>query len=110
MRKIRHIIAENLPDFLYVFLVNETKVVLRLLQKGAEDLLTEDAIEAPYSDLLGYEQISSSFLGPRHFYYMVDGEKYGIVAEAILNKNDLLFLRDWYPGQVFYFGSVQSKY
>lgn len=103
MRKVRHIIGTNLPDFLYVFLVNETKIVLRLLQKGAEDLLTEDAIEAPYSDLIGFEQISSSFLGPRHYYYMVDTEKYGIVAEAILNKNDLLYKRDWYPGQVFYF-------
>ena len=55
MRKVRHIIGTNLPDFLYVFLVNETQIVLRLLQKGAEDLLTEDAIEAPYSDLIGFE-------------------------------------------------------
>ena len=72
MGKIRHIIAKNLPDFLYVFLVNENQVVLRLLHKETESFLKEDAIEAPYSDLLGYEQISSSFLGPRHYYYILN--------------------------------------
>ena len=54
MRKVRHIIASNLPSFVYVFLVNDTKTVLRLLQKGEEGFLAEDAVEAPYSDLIGY--------------------------------------------------------
>ena len=46
MRKVRHIIASNLPSFVYVFLVNDTKTVLRLLQKGEEGFLAEDAVEA----------------------------------------------------------------
>ena len=103
MRKVRHIIGTSLPDFVYVFLVNDTKTVLRLLQKTEEGFVTDDAVEAPYSNLVGFDQIATSFLGPRHYYYTIDGERYGIVAEAILNKNDLLYTRDWYPGQIFYF-------
>lgn len=103
MQHLRHVMAQSIPYPVLSVAVDETRAVLRVLEKasnfGDPSVFKEGAID----DLKTTKTLASPFFTDRDTFYTIKGEQYCIRAEGILDKESPLYSRNWVPGAHFSF-------
>lgn len=97
----RHIIAESLPVQVFSLAIDETRAVFRLLApvEAYESRLSPAAREGSLDELRTTARLADR--SPLRFYdkfYVVNGGRYVIQCEAIIDKTKPEFKRIWWPG------------
>lgn len=117
---IRTVKADALPIDGLNIVIDESRAVLRILSKRSSPVdamaLSSDEQsvtweESDASQLLSTQKLKSPFIeGSPDKYFVIDEEKYVIVAEGILDKNDSRYAKSWVPGAhfVFWFDPIRG--
>jgi hypothetical protein len=109
MQRLRHITVNTLPIPVISLALDDTKAVLRLLDQANENTLSDSASEGDIEDLKTTQKLASQFFGVRDKYYVINGEKYVIFAEGILDKTSPVYSRNWAPGAHYSFHLDPSR-
>ena len=108
MAYFRHVIAKSLPVRCFSLAVDATRLAYRILAPTTSFYSVEGAEYGDVAELSTTAQLASSStpaVCPR--LYKIEGQDYGILAEAIIDKTSAEFKRMWVPGAHFvthYFG------
>lgn len=96
----RHIVVEDgrIPYDHFSLAIDENRAAFRILFP-ADDLLADGAQEAEIALLRTTVQLGKPF-APERFdtYYVIDGMKYGVLLEQIIDKRATTYQRVWIPG------------
>lgn len=101
--KRRHVIAEDISYDVFSLAIDEKRIAYRILVAANSGsnvfVVADDAVDTPVDKLKTTEKLGTEFAyHTKKRTFTINGEKYVILVEILIDKNDRRYKGSWIPG------------